>query len=34
MRALTTEETLIPATARFDVMYANKRLWMHINSGA
>jgi hypothetical protein len=31
MCTLTAEETLIPATARFDVAHAHERLWMHKN---
>ncbi len=31
MRALTAEETLIPATARLDIAHANQGLWTHIN---
>jgi hypothetical protein len=34
MRALTTQETLIPATARLDITHANERLWMRTNSVA
>ncbi len=34
VRTLTAEETLIPATARFDVARAHERLWMHKNLGA
>jgi hypothetical protein len=31
MRTLTTKQTLIPATARFDIAHANQRLWAHYN---
>ena len=31
MGTLTAKETLIPATTRFDIARANKRLWMHGN---
>lgn len=31
MITLTAEQTLIPATARFNVCHANKRLWTHID---
>ena len=34
MRALTTEETLIPATARLDITNANEGLCTHTNSSA
>ena len=29
MRTSTTKQTLIPATARFDIVHANQRLWAH-----
>jgi hypothetical protein len=29
VRTLTAQQTLIPATARFNVTHANQRLWMH-----
>jgi len=29
MRTLTAQETLIPATARFNVAHAKEGLWMH-----
>ena len=29
MRTLTTKQALIPATARFDIVHANQRLWAH-----
>jgi hypothetical protein len=32
MCALTTKQTLIPATARFDITHANEWLWVHTNS--
>ena len=31
MRTLTAKETLIPATARFNIAHANKGLWTHTN---
>jgi hypothetical protein len=31
VRALTAEQTLIPATACFDIVHANQRLWAHRN---
>jgi hypothetical protein len=31
MRTLATKYTLIPATARFDIVHANQRLWAHRN---
>jgi hypothetical protein len=31
MRTSTTKQTLIPATARFDIVHANQRLWAHRN---
>jgi hypothetical protein len=31
MRTLTAKETLIPATARFDVTHANEWLWTHLH---
>jgi hypothetical protein len=31
MRTLATKQTLIPATARFDIVHANQRLWAHRN---
>jgi hypothetical protein len=31
MGALAAEETLIPATARLDIGYADKWLWIHSN---
>ena len=30
MRTLTAKQTLIPATACFDVMHTNERLWTHM----
>lgn len=32
VRTSTTKQTLIPTTARFDIMHANQRLWAHRNS--
>ena len=32
MRALTTQQTLVPATARLNVTHADEWLWMHRNS--
>ena len=32
MPALTTQQTLKPATARFDIVNANERLWVHRSS--
>ncbi len=29
MRTLAAKQTLIPATAHFDVMHTNERLWTH-----
>jgi hypothetical protein len=31
MRTSTTKQTLIPATARFDIVHTNQRLWAHRN---
>ena len=31
VRTLTAQQTLIPTTARFDIMHANQRLWAHRN---
>jgi len=31
VRTSTTKQTLIPATARFDIVHANQRLWAHRN---
>jgi hypothetical protein len=32
VRALAAKQTLIPATARFDITHANQRLWAHRDS--
>jgi hypothetical protein len=32
VRTSTTKQTLIPTTARFDIVHANQRLWAHRNS--
>ena len=31
MRTSTTKQTLIPATARFNIVHTNQRLWAHRN---
>jgi hypothetical protein len=31
VRTSTTKQTLIPATACFDIVHANQRLWAHRN---